>query len=69
MPAVVQKISYLLPSTYLFEGVRFVVAHKAINYGLLGTGFILCVTYLAITYYLVNRAFAKSKIQGLSRLE
>jgi len=69
MPEAVQKIAYLLPSTYLFEGVRLVVTHKVIDGRLLFTALFFCIVYLCLVYKLVQIAFAKSKIQGLSRLE
>ena len=68
-PEYIQKISYALPLTYLFEGVREVLITHEIPYKTLGISFMLCCFYLVLVYFCVNRAFEKSKLQGLSRLE
>ena len=64
LPAVVHPISYLLPSTYVFEGMR-----ELVNYGTVATtdiyyGLILSLCYVVLMIIFFSRMFARVRIQG-----
>ncbi len=69
LPATVQKISYMLPATYLFESARTIIATGAVPYMALVKGFLLAIVYCLIMIAVLRRAFERSKKLGLSRLE
>ena len=48
LPVWLQKIAYLLPSTYVFEGMRHVLATGATDVSLLGVSFGLNLVYLVL---------------------
>lgn len=64
LPSYLQPISYLIPSTYVFEGMRTVIATGTLsfNYVLLSTG--INIIYLLIFIFFFYRMFAQVKIKG-----
>ncbi|OGN28069.1 MAG: hypothetical protein A3A33_03985 [Candidatus Yanofskybacteria bacterium RIFCSPLOWO2_01_FULL_49_25] len=53
LPGFIQKIALALPSTYVFEGMRGVIATGSYDHRLLWIGFALSVVYLALgTWYI-----------------
>ncbi len=69
LPPVAQYISWSLPTTYIFEGMR-IVLHTGIfptNYFLISLG--LNAIYLSGSIILFKRMFEKSRNKGLGRLE
>jgi ABC-2 type transport system permease protein len=69
LPAAVQKISFMLPATYLFESARTIIATGTVPYAVLAKGFLLALVYCFGMIAVLKRAFEKSKKLGLARLE
>lgn len=69
LPVYIQKIAYFFPATYLFEGIRELIATNKVPVNNLITALILSIFYLVLVVLLLNRAFKCSKKAGLSRLE
>jgi len=68
-PLVLQKISYLFPATYLFDGVRDLFRGGAFYWYNLGMGFGLVLVYFILSWLLMHQVFKLSKIRGFARLE
>lgn len=69
LPRWMQLISYILPPTYVFEGMRSVILQQTINYNYLAISFALNVVYLIISIIFFAYMFEKSRRLGLARLE
>lgn len=69
LPAWAQMISWCLPTTYIFEGMRLILAGGPFpwSYFLYSMG--LNVLYLTLFILLFRYAFEKSRVKGLARLE
>ncbi|MEK7583595.1 MAG: ABC transporter permease [Patescibacteria group bacterium] len=65
LPLWIQKISLLLPSTYVFEGMRAVIVAGAFNTQALGIAFLLSVFYLLFSIYYVFRSYRTVLRRGL----
>lgn len=69
LPLWTQKIAYLLPTTYVFEGMREVLSSGKLPAGMLSRSFglnAICLT-LAMTFFAIM--FEKRKVEGLQKLE
>lgn len=64
LPVWLQYFSYLLPSTYVFEGMRAVIATGSLPAGLLGMAIVTNVVYLVLVSLFFMRMFAYVKRQG-----
>lgn len=64
-----QWIAHCLPTTYVFEGMRGILAGNPFSYSLAGMSLLLNVVYLAGSMILFKIMFEKSRQKGLSRLE
>jgi len=60
-----QWIARLLPPSYVFEGMRAVVAGQGFSSGMLGTAFALAVIYMLVAYWLFTRVFRYAVKTGL----
>jgi ABC-2 type transport system permease protein len=69
LPNWAQTIAYCLPTTYIFEGMRSILAtgQFPVEYFWISMG--LNVVFLAISLWIFNFMFKKSLDKGLSRLE
>lgn len=65
LPKIVQHISYMLPSTYVFEGLRAVINTGVFSTQYFFTGLLLNVVYLALSLWFFYRMFARIKKKGL----
>jgi len=65
LPHAVQWVSYLLPSTYVFEGMRTVLATGAIPYAYLGYAFLANIIYMVIILFFFYKMFGWVKRKGL----
>lgn len=65
LPASVQFISYLLPSTYIFEGMRDVIASGSLPPILLFHSFLLNFVYLVAVVWYFYKMFSWVKNKGL----
>jgi len=68
-PIWMQKISYCLPPTYIFEAMRTFVFTGTMHVKFIIIGIALHVAYFAAALCLFLFAFEKSRQKGLSRLE
>jgi|SRR3989344_3290640 len=65
LPKALQFISYLFPSTYVFEGMRAVIATGAISPHLMIQSLIGNILYLALAIMVFHHVFKKVLEQGL----
>ena len=65
LPKAVQYIAVLLPSTHVFEGMRYVIANGTIPTANLIAAFSLNIIYLILVMFFFNRMFARIKEKGL----
>lgn len=68
-PVAVQKIAFMFPMSYLFEGVRKIILEDNFSLNNLFMGSILSLGYFILVIILFIYMFNKSKQQGLSRLD
>jgi ABC-2 type transport system permease protein len=69
LPHWAQKISWMLPSTYIFEGMRSILLTGTFPIHYFWVSLILNLFYLTLSIILFNFMFKKSRIKGLARLE
>lgn len=64
LPKFMQWIAYLLPGTYIFEAARASISNPHINWQYIAISFIENIIYFAISVWLFNMMFNKSKETG-----
>lgn len=69
LPDWAQKISWSLPTTYIFEGMRQILGGGSFPYAYFGYSFILTAIYLTLSITFFKWMFEKSRAKGLARLE
>lgn len=69
LPVWAQYISYCLPTTYIFEGIRLLIYGKSVPTSYLAMSFVLTCIYLILAVLFFNRMFKQSKEKGLAKLE
>ena len=70
LPAFLQPVAYLLPSTYVFEGMRSVLTAGTVSFPLLWGAIAVNDLYLVVMIYFFFRMFAYVKREGkLLKLE
>lgn len=69
LPPWIQRISYMLPPTYIFSYLRHLVAQQPAPISYLWVGFGLSIAYVLATSTLFKFSFSRSKVLGLARLE
>lgn len=69
LPLWAQKISWCLPTTYVFEGMRHILNQNAFPYSYLLYSLILNGLYLTASIFFFKWMFEKSRKKGLARLE
>jgi ABC-2 type transport system permease protein len=69
LPTWAQTISWCLPTTYIFEGMRNILADKPFPITTLWISFVLNIVYLFLSFRLFQRTYQKSLTKGLARLE
>jgi ABC-2 type transport system permease protein len=65
LPAPLQWIGRLLPPSYVFEGMRAVVAGRGMDHGMLLVAFALAVVYIMLAYWIFARVFRYAVKTGL----
>lgn len=65
LPTVLQYVAYILPSTYVFEGMRAIIATGTLPGWTLLISFALNVVYLALVMWFFYFMFRKVKERGL----
>lgn len=68
LPQWAQNISYFIPSTHVFEGIREILFTGILSYDKLIISFVLNIVYLVAALWFFVFMFNKSKKMGLSRL-
>ena len=69
LPAWAQAIGICLPTTYVFEGMRAILANGTMPLSHLGISIVLNFVYLALALWFFLIMFEKSRAKGLARLE
>lgn len=69
LPEWAQVISWMLPTTYVFEGMRQILAGEAIPYSYMLFSLVLNTVYLSSSIFFFQFMFKKSRKKGLARLE
>ncbi|QEH31667.1 ABC-2 type transporter [Aquisphaera giovannonii] len=69
LPTWVRPVSYALPMTYIFEGMRKVLRGEPMPMADLAISFGLNALYLALSILFFARMFERSRSRGLGRLE
>lgn len=65
LPAWMHAISYLLPPSYVFEGMRALVAHEQFPLGFLAVGGGLAVFYVLLAGWVFTRVYRRAVRTGL----
>jgi len=69
LPPTVQIISWSLPTTYVFEGMRKILSHEPFPLSYFGMSLFLNIIYLTLTLLLFRFSLNQSKKKGLARLD
>lgn len=69
LPEWAQMIAWCLPTTYVFEGMRQILAEGPFPFAYLWISFALNIVYLFAAMCFFKWMFEKSRIKGLARLE
>lgn len=65
LPHVLQWVAYILPSTYIFEGMRAIISNGTVSWTPLIQSFGLNVVYLVLVFWFFTYMFKKVKERGL----
>lgn len=69
LPIWAQKISWCLPTTYIFEGMRMILQDQIFPLYYFWMSLFLNLIFLSMGVFLFHYAFKKSRDKGLARLE
>lgn len=69
LPWWAQHIAWALPSTYIFEGMREIIAKGTFPLSYFGYSIVLNVIYLSLSVWFFTWMFKQSRNKGLARLE
>lgn len=69
LPAWAQFISWMLPTTYIFEGMRQILSGQPFPYTYMLASFLLNGIFFSAAICFFTYMFKKSRIKGLARLE
>lgn len=69
LPSWAQQISWCLPTTYIFEGMRQLLNGQPFSSHYLIISFVLNIVYLTLSIIFFSFMFEKSRVKGLGRLE
>ncbi len=69
LPPLLQNISYTLPMTYVFEGLRIWRQTNVFSYKYLAISALLTILYVVVALFIFSCMFEKSRTKGLARLE
>jgi ABC-2 type transport system permease protein len=69
LPEWARAISWCLPTTYVFEGMRIILSSGSFSYFYFAVSMALNVLYFTLCLLLFRYAFEKSREKGLARLE
>lgn len=69
LPEWAQVISWCLPTTYIFEGMRAIIATNAFPTSYFWSSLSLDAIFFAVSLFIFKFAFNKTMQKGLARLE
>lgn len=69
LPSWAQKISWSLPTTYVFEGMRQILRGDPFPWSNFLMSFLLNLLFLCLSFFFFSWMFEKSRLKGLIRLE
>jgi len=69
MPVWMQIIAKFIPSSYIFEGMRIVLATGRMPTGMIAESFVLNAIYFVIALLIFTRSFKRAKVSGLTHLK
>ena len=69
LPEWARTISWCLPTTYIFEGMRKILSEGVFPASYFWISFVLDLLYLSLSFLLFRHMFEKSRTKGLARLE
>lgn len=69
LPDWAQTISWCLPTTYIFEGMRMILHNRVFPLGYFGMSLLLNAVFLTLALFLFFHSFRKAREKGLARLE
>lgn len=69
LPKTVQYIAWTLPTTYVFEGMRYIIKGGSFPYGYFAVSILLNLIFLFASSCFFRVMFKKSLVKGLARLE
>ncbi|MDO8582988.1 MAG: ABC transporter permease [bacterium] len=64
LPTILQKLSYFIPATHIFEAARGNLTNPSINWNLISIAFLENIVYLIVSLWFFNFMFNKSKESG-----
>ncbi len=69
LPEWLHPVAYALPTTHVFEGMRYVLHHQIFPWHNFWWSLVLNILYLALTMCIFAFSFEKSRSKGLARFE
>ncbi len=69
LPIWAEYIAWSLPTTYVFEGMRLILAGQALPMSYLWISLVLNIVFLTVSIFFFRWMFEKSRDKGLARLE
>ncbi len=69
LPQNVQVISFILPTTYIFQGIRSIITKGTIDNTLLLSSFLLNIFYLILSIVYLKRSFSLVLKKGMSQVQ
>ncbi len=69
LPEWAQVISWCLPTTYIFEGMRMLLHGQPVPFSYIAMSLVLDIIFLAASVCFYRYMFEKSRVKGLGRLE
>ena len=68
LPHIAQVVASFIPTSYVFESMREVLAYGTYDMKKLGISLILNIVYLAITLLYLKRSINRARLRGLGSL-
>lgn len=67
LPAGIKEISYLVPSSYIFEMLREFLNTGSADIGKLYTAYLISIVYMAISFVIFRRLYQYARVKGTLR--
>jgi ABC-2 type transport system permease protein len=69
LPEWAQKVAAILPTSYVFEGIREVIQKGTVDHNKLIISFLLNILYITLTFIFLKRSFNKTLEKGLINVD